>query len=266
MFKAKNIDEFPQSQRYAYAAGLVIFLFIAILGLSLQRGKENKNYQKNYPTPVQQKGRNVEVVGIVRSAGLNQEEINQDNLQGIKYQVTDFPVNGNDQVTGYFLTGKETEAVGLGKCVQITGIVLDKWKEVKIKEAYSREPVEVASATEVGYENCSFFPVVSSYNSEFLKGSKTVTYGGTIERMTRPAPDIGYDYVLNLIKPILETNGAAGIPQKLESIVIVPGTNKSWLDLESNIHKKITVKGYWLWGFAESRYVEAVSVQSDTDK
>ena len=55
---------------------------------------------------------------------------------------------------------------------------------------------------------------------------------------------------------------AAGSPQKVSLVDVTPTTNSLWNELENNLNKEVTVEGYMVWGYAESRYLSVISVSN----
>ena len=82
---------------------------------------------------------------------------------------------------------------------------------------------------------------------------KVMTFSGKLMRFERPAPDIAYDYQLELDTPYIDNNNASGMPQTLKSIIVLPSTQEISLQLENHIQKNVSVQGEWRWGYAESK-------------
>jgi hypothetical protein len=81
------------------------------------------------------------------------------------------------------------------------------------------------------------------------------TLTGTLQRETRPAEDIGYDYTLYVPEGFTEPQNASGIPDiEWHTAVILPGNNSVWKDFELYMGKEVTVEGYSEWGYAETRH------------
>jgi len=87
------------------------------------------------------------------------------------------------------------------------------------------------------------------------------TFTGTIIRMVRPSPDITYDYILKLDKPYRDDNNASGMTLNVDQLVLLPGGAKVWETLENNIDKKVTLTGWFEWGYAETKHFVVFSIK-----
>jgi hypothetical protein len=86
---------------------------------------------------------------------------------------------------------------------------------------------------------------------------------GVIQTAERPAPDIAYDYQIELISPIYDPLNASYPDLPISSLVIIPKTEIQERELVKNLGNEVTVSGYLSWGYAESRPLVLESIVVD---
>lgn len=204
----------------------------------------------------------MEVIGVIRTSGLSEEEKQKFELKSVEYQITDFgdyqKAPPKDQVIGYYLLSDIVNDELLGKCVRVVGIVPQEWKNKNKSDPYFHLVLNITNIDRVENSTCNPYPQtppVADNTQEKLLLQGTVVHG------KRPAPDIGYDYQLILSEPFIDKSSSTGFPRKVSSVDITPSTNSIWNELEDNINKEITVEGYMVWGYAESRYLNVTNVE-----
>ena len=227
----------------------LVFLFFFLLIISfLIIIKSDKDFQINQ----------TEITGVIRTSGLIAEERQKFGLNSVEFQITDFGENREETVPGYFLLTNELDDDWLGKCARITGNVPKQWQKKDKSYPYQRMPFKVNKIRRVDYTECNPYPPFqkSEYSGKKLK------LKGKVVRARRPAPDIGYDYRLILLLPITDEFSSSGSPSNVSLVDIVPTGNDQWLTLEKYINKEITIEGFMVWGYAETRHFEISSIFS----
>lgn len=187
------------------------------------------------------------IVGYIYTSGLS---------TGPEYQITYLniaesivrPEALQNQIEGSFLVGQDADyAQFWGKCVEVTGTMGPDINRQSLPETYYRSYISVTDIKISG--SCAV-----SLNSYPEYEQLTGTYSGRIEKNTRPAPDIGYDYKLILSTPFTTTNTASGLEETVTDIIIVPLTEDTLEQMQDNLNKTVTVDGEWMNGFAETNF------------
>ena len=101
-----------------------------------------------------------------------------------------------------------------------------------------------------------FSPPSSAINE---KKDETTVFSGILKTITRPDPDIPYDYRLELSKPYFDELNSQG-PRYINNIIVVPGNDLVKQKLKENINQEITLEGKIEWGLAETRHFKVLSV------
>lgn len=245
------------------------FGIIALIGawIVFKPNVKNNTLTNQRKTPLRDPNE-VAVTGVIRTGGLSEEEKQKLELSSIQFQITDFVQNGQQSdIYGYYLKSDNKEIEGLlGKCVKISGVIPNEWRNKdiggmdNIPYTYSRVVLVPNKVERVDFLNCSPYsyrlPVDITDNQQKLSIRGVVSYG------VRPAPDISYDYQLKPSEPFFDELDSQGRPSSVRFIDIIPGINSAWIELENNIGKEVTVEGYMVWGYSESRYLEIISVKS----
>lgn len=232
--------------------------------------------QTTPPPPLLKEGE-IAVTGVLREMQLEEKDIRESQLKYGIYQLTQInaedlaklPAGGSSLLIEKPLNNANTY---LGKCTQIIGKIDETWLEetkdqrqagtLFAHEGIAFIPLEL---TKLEYSKCSPYvdktqediDLIKSYNNE------KQSFSGVVKRMARVVPDLGpYDYELTLDKPFIDDENAAGIDLEVKDLLIAPAYNKTWIQLEENMGKRVTLSGYMTWGFAESRYFLVTEVEN----
>lgn len=208
--------------------------------------------QTSLQQPIQQD--NISIIGVLRTSGLSDEEKQTFSLPNVDFQVIHLRDNN---VSGYYLQTNTLTEEMLGSCIEVTGVIPAEWKNKDIKDTYNRSALDVSSIETIDRSIC--YPYSQLNTSEEI--GEVAVLNGVITHRKRPAPDIGYDYELTLSAPFVDKLSSYGSPQTLHSVSVIPESDQVWITLEQNIGKKITIKGVMKWGYAESRYFNAIAIQ-----
>src|SRR3989344_4973592 len=260
--------QIPEKPKINYWMVSTTLLFIVLLtsgGWFVLNSKNKTSSQRKQSTTVQTN--QMVTTGVIRTSGLSEEEKQKFGLTTVNYQVTDFGdyqrAYQEGQIMGYFLLSSNVNDELLGKCVRLSGVIPEEWKNKIKADVYNRSVLNVASIEKIDNSSCN--PYVQSQLTVDNTQEKLVLRG-TAVHTKRPAPDIGYDYQLKLVEPFTDKLNASGLgPQPQSTVDIIPPTNVIWIDLEENINKEIGVEGYMVWGYAESRYLLVISVNNEND-
>ena len=183
------------------------------------------------------------VKGVVRTAGLNEEDKQKVDLSGVNFQITNIEDNIKPETHGYFLKSENVEGL-LGKCVLIIGVIPDEWKGENINSSYdyrhfvfeyNRRVLIPSKIEELNYSSCQPYHDIDT-------GGKTQLQG-TVTRNQRTNPFIDDDYEFKLTKSTLSTLSFEDTPQNFK-LIIKPSKNNVWPELESQIGKETIIAGY----------------------
>lgn len=209
------------------------------------------------------------VTGILRTSGLRSEEKSKIGLTFANYQVTDFGRREGIDVWGYFLEGDEVAwRTYEGKCVTVSGTLKSGWDslatqtpsfELNGQFTYNRLALLPTSLRLLDMSACDPYSAGTIGYSDDPTNKRS--YTGKIRRSIRPAPDIGYDYELELAVPVDEDYGASGLPQKTSRVTLVPVSSEAWQAMEGKIDVTGNVEGYKSWGYAESQFLAVTMVK-----
>lgn len=201
--------------------------------------------------------------GVFRTSGLSEEEKQKFGLIKVNYQITDF---GDDQkgdqagqIRGYFLQTEMLNDELLGKCVQVTGVIPNEWKNKNKADTYNRSVLTVSNVEKIDNSNCLPYPQTPA---AIDSSQENLVLRGTPVHAKRPAPDIGYDYQLKLTKPFIDKFSSSGSPQEVNLVDMTPATNYIWMEIENNLNQEVDVEGNMVWGYAESRFLSVTSLTS----
>jgi hypothetical protein len=204
------------------------------------------------------------VTGIIRSTGLTPEEKEKLDLNFSNFQIV---VSGNlekDKIRGYFLEVNDLFSAGYqGKCVKIEGTLVSGWGDIGSdyqkngQFTYGNLAVLPEYILPMKMTDCSAYKETTGAEKYF----DLISFSGILKHGIRPAPDIGYDYILELDEEYLDSSSSAGYPVYLKQIDVIPLNDGVWIEIEENIDKQVTLEGYYLWGYAESKYLEVHSIK-----
>lgn len=205
----------------------------------------------------------IKVTGIIRSSGLSIDEKQKFDLNNVNYQITDFSKKNEIQnIFGYYLIAdsNEDKIIGslIGQCVEVTGTEPSNWKGINKSDSYLRAVLKLNKIDHVDNSQCEPY---SSIPSKDIAGTEKITLRGVVNNSNRPAPDINYDYQVELSKPHLDNDNASGKPQKIILLTVVPDTNNVWMELTNNINQEVEIQGYMEWGYSESKYFRITSIR-----
>lgn len=231
------------------------------------------------------------LIGLLRDSGLYPDEKSKIGLNQSDYQITDLYIDA--ELKGEILNtgepnphllsenGKNYEgafiekfpvnvelASYLGKCVKASySSLLDTEISQNNEETYfyDRIPVEIFGIEQIEYNECNPYQkvVTDVYNED---QSNYLVERGVLNRISRLAPDINYDYELILDTPCIGCYPSArGDGEEIKSITILPSSNDHWEFIEkyftSGGNKSVSLSGLGRWGYAETWYflVENIS-------
>ena len=239
---------------------LIVILFVGVSWFVLN----SKNIISPKKRPVSVQTDQIVVTGVIRTSGLSDEEKQKFGLTAVDYQITDFRDYSKayqaGQIMGYFLLSNNITITDelLGKCVSVEGTIPEEWKNKNKADIYNRIVLNIVILERTDSSNCNPYSQVQLSTDGT---QEKLILRGIIVHAKRPVPDIGYDYQLKLTEPFVDKFSSYGSPQKVSLVEVSPTTNSLWTELEDNIDKEITVEGYMAWGYAESRYLQIISVK-----
>ncbi len=238
---------------------VVLLAVMVVIGVYIGRSKLiPSEMTQNSPTKYISNVSNdqIEVTGIIRTSGLNDEEKQDLGLPAVHYQVTDLNT-AELEIQGFYLLAERLAIDDyLGSCVRVAGTEPSEWKNQIRPNAYQRSVLIVDTIESLDSSNCNPYPTILEPDGS----AKQMAFRGTVTLSTRPAPDIGYDYQLALSQPFLDEDNASGLPQQVTLYGAVPNSDAVWKDLSENLDREVELQGYLLWGYAESKYFRVTSV------
>ncbi|MFA5827939.1 MAG: hypothetical protein WC841_01055 [Candidatus Shapirobacteria bacterium] len=90
---------------------------------------------------------------------------------------------------------------------------------------------------------------------------ETITLSGTVVQNVRPAPDINYDFALQLDEPFVNELSAQGSDTLETSLVLIGATEDIQNQIASNIDSHVSVTATLEWGYAESQYLKVLEIK-----
>ncbi|MBI2612181.1 hypothetical protein HYW54_05600 [Candidatus Gottesmanbacteria bacterium] len=260
----RQIPERPKINYWMLSTILLFIVLLASGGWFILNSKNNNSSEQQRPTIIQ--ANQTVTTGVIRTSGLSDEEKQKFGLTNVNYQITDFgdyqKTYQEGRIQGYYLISNNVNDELLGKCVHITGTIPEEWKNKNKADAYSRSVLNVAKIEKIDNSNCNPYSQNSQTQPTIDNSQEKLVLRGSVIRAKRPAPDIGYDYQLKLVEPFVDKLSSAGSPQKVSLVDVTPTTNNLWNELENNINKEVTVEGYMVWGYAESRYLQIMTINN----
>lgn len=207
----------------------------------------------------------VVATGVIRTSGLNSDEKKKTDLKYSTYQLTDLSGDYTDkEVRGYFLEGDDLFSKRyLGKCVKVEGRLVPEWEKTlqdfmkNDQYSYGNLAMIPENITPTEMKKCSPYKGASMALHDFAASS----FSGVIRYQTRPAPDIGYDYMLFSDEGFVDPDLTGSDSARLDHIDLTPFNNEIWIKFEDNIGKSVTLEGFYLWGYSESKYLEVHSLK-----
>ncbi len=223
---------------------------------------DSKISNQNSPSTVRDthdNEREVIAIGVIRTSGLNEDEKKKLKLNLSNYQVTDLQNENLDKdILGFFLEADDLfSRVYLGKCVKVEGKLLPQWNLIlegfqkNTQYSYKNSVLVPERITPIDMKQCK------PYREEFVGINNMVlaTFSGILKHSVRLSYDIGYDYKLILDDDYLNKDFSFGEPTYLKEINVTPFNDEVWMEFEKNIGKNVVLEGYYLWGYAETKYL-----------
>lgn len=262
--KAPQIGQY-RKVNYWMVSTFLLLIILLTSGVWFVLNIKNRIFSDQQPAVPDQTNETV-VTGVLRTSGLSEEEKQQFALTTAAYQITDFgdyqKTSQQGQTMGYYLLSTTITDELLGKCVRVAGMIPLEWKSKNKSDSYNRLALNIANIEKIDNASCNPY---SQTPPTIDNTQEKLVLRGTIVHGKRPAPDIGYDYQLKLVEPFIDKFSSVGATQEVSEVYIAPTTNSLWTELENNIDKEVTVEGYMAWGYAESRYLEIISIKGLTN-
>jgi hypothetical protein len=179
----------------------------------------------------------VSVIGIVQNSGVR-KSFNIDIKP--EYQLT------NPIKSIFLVTDKELNNFW-GKCVRVTGHYLNNWNYES--DYFGRTAINLESIETVSSNYCLNSPIFASASEKkYRYHANDTVVECFIHRTKRPSPDIGYDYGIELTKPIeIISEGWTGF----KSIPVNININLDTLNFIIETKKKVKLFGNLTGGNAE---------------
>ncbi|MEI7579204.1 MAG: hypothetical protein WCJ58_04155 [bacterium] len=243
----------------------VIVIVAVIIFASLKPVKKKTTTPGNNDGTVQLTTDKTAMIGFLRSAGLDLSEANKLALFSTKYQLElDASRATAQHISGYYLETTQDLTPYWNQCVYVQGKIKPDWEQVQLGKqqefngynTYGRSALVLSKIQVIESSYCS-------NEAEAQGGDQTgavITLSGIIQNSLRPAPDINYDYVINLDVPYIDEFSPAGSPAPVSQMDLVP-TDEMKTSIGDYLGKKVTITALIKWGYAESRYLEVLGVE-----
>lgn len=207
----------------------------------------------------------ITLIGVLRTSGVSDHMAAGWSISKPTYQITSLTTKfsySNIEFDGAYLVNSDVPLEKyLGRCVQLKAGVQE------LSKSFINGDYLVNG--EYTYKNLLLYPIkvqpllflfCKPYNNKLSsedieKDPQRLLVTGTMGRLTRDTPDIGYDYEIILDIPYIDPLSSAGPSKQKNSILVVPATNSIWEKIERNIGKRVTLDGHMSWGYAESRFL-----------
>lgn len=198
--------------------------------------------------------------GVIRTSGLTKEDKQKVGLSEVDFQLTDLNPNSKPNIHGYFILSDKVGSL-LGKCVQIIGVMPDKWDDKNVNDSadyqrfvfqYHRRALIPSKIEKLNYSSCH------PYNN--LERSGQISLRGTVFSSQRPAPFTNHDYELKLSNTILEQLNLDRSSEDYH-LILTPSNNNIWEELDSQMGKEIIIEGFTTPGYEKFIYFIVTSVR-----
>jgi hypothetical protein len=212
--------------------------------------------------------------GLIFTSGLSEEEKKTFSLNS-KYQLEKGRVFEGDwqgDITGYFLEAQDEDiAKYLGSCVRVYGDIKKGWENLAKNNyefngvwSYYRSALVLDKIEETDMTNC-----VNDFDVRVEDSTQLETMKSEYKKLTgvlkfadnRPAPDIAYDYTLQLSNPFYDSLNPVGESYLKRQLDVLESTNDITMSFLDNIGKKVEVEGYMGWGYNETRDFTVYSIK-----
>ncbi len=193
--------------------------------------------------------------GRLYTSGLSPEEAEKLQLQWPVYQIV-----GSKN---YFLSGPDTLQHYLGRCLALHGEVKQGWEGqpeyVNGQTTYNRTALAVRTIAPLPFAACPGQEVAQEEQSE---PGNLKAYSGKLRRMVRPAPDIAYDYALQLDEPYRDKNHPIEPGKLVTELPLVVFRNDKLNKLEEALaaNKTVVIEAAREPGYAESTVLRVVKI------
>lgn len=193
--------------------------------------------------------------GRLYTSGLSPEEVEKLGLDWPVYQVV-----GSEN---YFFSAPDSLQDYLGRCVALAGNVKEAWEEeqetINGQTTYERSALHVTAVDPLPYARCTEPEVAESQQ---LEAGDLEVYSGTLRRMVRPAPDIAYDYALQLDEPYRDENHPVEPGKLVTELPLVVYRPDKLNKLEEALadNKPVTVEAAREPGYAESTVLRVAKI------
>lgn len=185
-----------------------------------------------------------QITGLLQTSGLQSDEAKALGITHGRYQLL--------SQTPYFLDGPDSLETYLGQCLQISGKFAADRTDTASQEvgqaSYGRKIFIVESVVLQPSAHCFY-----SDSAAVQPQGREVTYTGLIARMERPAPDIAYDYELQLQKPYRDANNPNQPGKLVQRLPLVSDNFEVLNSLEQALRQKrrMHIRGVQHQGYAE---------------
>lgn len=194
--------------------------------------------------------------GLLYTSGLSAQEAAVLQLPQPVYQLSG--------LESFFFSGNDSLQAYLGKCIAIKGEIAPGWEQQPVQVnnqfTYGRAALQVERIMLQEADACSAMPLTASAEQP----GEVKSYRGELRRMKRPAPDIAYDYILLLDKPIADEQHAIQPGRLVHELPISISRAEQLQKIEKLLRERKPVKleASLVSGYAERRVLQLEEIQT----
>jgi len=249
----------------------IIAIFSSVLLFLAKLSNQKQVVQKEptpKPTPIESPQTKISdiphefstIVGIVRPSGLTYDQKTRMKLYSehiVEFEPT--VVLGTKYSFAYLGSGVTKDDLprytfGEGKCVVVEGAVdpesFDGSGIYNGEASLGGLVIQEFTAAPVDLDMCK--KVIS--NVQTPPNANMIKVSGRIKRISRPSPDIAYDYMIESSTTIPGVFDMSGMGSELPRVVVMPKNFDIYKQMETTLGEEVSVSGYLQWGYAESQF------------
>lgn len=245
-----NLKRTYRLRNQVASIGLAIF---CLTGCTQQNDQEEKEPPADGQEAVMET--EPDFTGRLYTSGLSPEEVEKLPLEWPVYQIV-----GSES---YFFSGTDTLQPYLGSCMALTASTREGWEgnkeAINGQTTYDRSALTVTAISPLPSAECMEQEVPEEEQTD---EAKLEVFSGKLRRMVRPAPDIAYDYALQLDEPYRDENHPIEPGKTVTELPLVVYRPDKINKLEEALanDKPVAVEAAMVAGYAESTALRVAKI------